>query len=89
MDIEILGVLFYKDSAEDTQSGSDEPLELETLGKLARMFDDNGYDRVLILQNSFAADPLPIASYVAAITKRLAFMVAHRPGFIAPTMAAR
>jgi alkanesulfonate monooxygenase len=89
MDIEILGVLFYKDTSEATQQGSTEPLELETIGKLARLFDENDYDRVLILQNSFAADPLPIASYVAAITKRLAFMVAHRPGFIAPTMAAR
>jgi alkanesulfonate monooxygenase len=89
MDIEILGVLFYKDTSEDAQQNGGAPLELDTLGKLARLFDENDYDRVLILQNSFAADPLPIASYVAAITKRLAFMVAHRPGFIAPTMAAR
>jgi len=89
MDIELLGVLFYKDSSEDGQQAGGAPLELETIGKLARLFEENDYDRVLILQNSFAADPLPIASYVAAITKRLAFMVAHRPGFIAPTMAAR
>jgi alkanesulfonate monooxygenase len=89
MDIELLGVLFYKDSSEDGQLAGGAPLELETIGKLARLFEENDYDRVLILQNSFAADPLPIASYVAAITKRLAFMVAHRPGFIAPTMAAR
>ena len=89
MDIELLGVLFYKDSSEDGQQAVGAPLELETIGKLAQLFEANDYDRVLILQNSFAADPLPIASYVAAITKRLAFMVAHRPGFIAPTMAAR
>ncbi len=89
MDIEILGVLFYKDSSEDAQRTDGAPLEIETIGKLAKLFDENDYDRVLILQNSFAADPFPIASYVAAITTRLAFMVAHRPGFIAPTMAAR
>jgi alkanesulfonate monooxygenase len=89
MSIEILGLLFHKDSSEAAQPGTGAPLELETIAKMARLYEENDYDRVLILQNSFAADPLPIASYVAAITKRLAFMVAHRPGFIAPTMAAR
>jgi alkanesulfonate monooxygenase len=89
MSLEILGLLFHKDSSESTQLGGGAPLELETIGKMARLYEENDYDRVLILQNSFAADPIPIACYVAAITKRLAFMVAHRPGFIAPTMAAR
>jgi alkanesulfonate monooxygenase len=32
---------------------------------------------------------MPIASYLAGITERLGFMVAHRPGFVSPTMAAR
>jgi alkanesulfonate monooxygenase len=89
MSIEILGVLFYKDSSEDGKKDGSAPLELDAIHKLARLFEDNDYDRVLILQNSFAADSFPIASYVAAITKRLAFMIAHRPGFVAPTMAAR
>jgi alkanesulfonate monooxygenase len=89
VDIEVLGLLFYKDSSETTQTAGGSPFEVETVRRMAQIFDDNDYDRVLILQNSFAADPIPIASFAAAITKKLAFMIAHRPGFIAPTMAAR
>ncbi|MET0364855.1 MAG: LLM class flavin-dependent oxidoreductase [Sphingobium sp.] len=88
MSIEILGVLFHKNVSEISPGGGS-PFELETVGALARAFDENDFDRVLILQNSFAADPLPIATYAAAITRRLSFMIAHRPGFVAPTMAAR
>lgn len=88
MTVEILGVLFHKNVSEISPSGG-APFELETVAQLARAYDENDFDRVLILQNSFAADPLPIACYAAAQTRRLAFMIAHRPGFIAPTMAAR
>lgn len=90
MSIEILGVLFHKNMSEisPAEPGS-RPFDTEMVGRLARAYDENDFDRVLILQNSFAADPLPIATYAAALTKRLAFMIAHRPGFVAPTMAAR
>ncbi|MFM2371354.1 MAG: hypothetical protein RIS85_1076, partial [Pseudomonadota bacterium] len=63
--------------------------DMQMIGQMARAFDASGFDRVLILQNSFAPDPFAIAAHVSAITQKLAFMVAHRPGFIAPTMAAR
>ncbi|MBB5686402.1 LLM class flavin-dependent oxidoreductase [Sphingobium boeckii] len=88
MSIEILGVLVHRNVSEI--SAAEGPVfDREMVGELARRFDDNDFDRVLILQNSFAPDPFAIATYAAAITNKLAFMVAHRPGFIAPTMAAR
>lgn len=88
MSLEILGVLLHRNASEITRA--DGPaFDVEMIGKLARAFDENGFDRVLILQNSYAPDPFAIANYAAAITQKLAFMVAHRPGFIAPTMAAR
>ncbi len=90
MALEILGVLLHRNASEITLADSAAPkFDVGMIGQMARAFDENGFDRVLILQNSFAPDPFAIAAHVSAITTRLAFMVAHRPGFIAPTMAAR
>lgn len=57
--------------------------------EIARAYEAAGYDRVLVGQNARSADSLVNASFVAAATSRLKLMIAHRPGFIAPTMAAR
>lgn len=57
--------------------------------EIARAYEAAGYDRVLVGQNARSSDSLVNASFVAAATSRLKLMVAHRPGFIAPTMAAR
>lgn len=54
-----------------------------------RAHDENGFDRVLIGYHSTAPDGWPIASFGAANTERLAFLIAHRPGFVAPSLAAR
>ncbi|EJU09942.1 alkanesulfonate monooxygenase [Sphingomonas sp. LH128] len=51
--------------------------------------EEAGFDRVLVGQTATWPDPLSTAAHIAAVTKTLKFMVAHRPGFIAPTMAAR
>ncbi|MBH0113342.1 LLM class flavin-dependent oxidoreductase [Novosphingobium sp. YJ-S2-02] len=59
------------------------------IAEAARGYEAAGYDRVLIGQNAKSADSLVTATWVAAATTRLKLMVAHRPGFIAPTMAAR
>ena len=48
-----------------------------------------GYDRVLIANTATMPDCHTIGAHVAASTTRLRLMLAHRPGFIAPTMAAR
>src|SRR6202167_541210 len=48
-----------------------------------------GFDRVLIGYSSSQPDGLQVAAYAAAHTERLGFLVAHRPGFVAPTLAAR
>lgn len=48
-----------------------------------------GYDKVLIANSATMPDSMAIATHVAANTTTLRMMIAHRPGFIAPTMAAR
>lgn len=51
--------------------------------------DDGGFDRILIGWFSNGPDGLALASHAAAYSKKISFLVAHRPGFMAPTNAAR
>lgn len=48
-----------------------------------------GFDRVLIGWHSNGPDGLQLAAHAAAHTRQVGFLVAHRPGFQAPTNAAR
>lgn len=55
----------------------------------AHAADGGGFDRVLIGWYSNGPDGLQLAAHAAAHTKQVGFLVAHRPGFQAPTTAAR
>jgi len=55
----------------------------------ARAHEDGGFDRVLVGYGSTGADGFVVTAHAAAATKRLGFLIAHRPGFVAPTLAAR
>jgi alkanesulfonate monooxygenase len=59
------------------------------ISRFARAHEEAGFDRILIAWGSTGPDALLVASQAAAATGRIGFMVAHRPGFIAPTLAAR
>ncbi len=48
-----------------------------------------GYDLVLVGYTSQSAEGFAVAGYAAAHTERLGYLIAHRPGFLAPTLAAR
>lgn len=48
-----------------------------------------GYDKVLIANAATMPDSMNIATFVAANTTTLQMLIAQRPGFIQPTMAAR
>lgn len=51
--------------------------------------EDAGFDQVLVGHSASGPDGLQVAAFAAAHTERLRFLVAHRPGFMAPTLAAR
>jgi alkanesulfonate monooxygenase len=51
--------------------------------------EEAGIDRLLIGQFSTWPDNAQIAAYVFANTSRIGALLAHRTGFVAPTMAAR
>ena len=54
-----------------------------------RVHEESGFDRVLIGYSSTGPDALSVAGYCASVTERIGFLIAHRPGFVTPTLAAR
>jgi len=61
----------------------------EVVRHTARVHEDADFDRVLIGYFADAPDGFILGADAAAATERLQFLLAHRPGFVAPTVAAR
>ncbi len=59
------------------------------LRSLAQAHEASGFARVLIGYGSVFPDGLHLGTYVTGVTETLGVMLAHRPGFVAPTLAAR
>lgn len=64
-------------------------IDPEYLVEFSQAHEQAGFDTVLIGHTSTSADGFQVAQYVAARTDKVRLLIAHRPGFIAPTMAAR
>ena len=54
----------------------------------AQAHDEGGFDRILIGWFSNGPDGFQIAAHAGAHTERVGFLVAHRPGFRSPSVAA-
>lgn len=87
MPVEFVGGLFPRNQFAGPGGGSAGKLDLKYLRDLARAHEHADFDRVLIANGG--GDPLHLATYAAAHTERLGFMIAHRPALSAPTIAAR
>ena len=55
----------------------------------ARAHEAAGFDMALVGYTSSSAEGFLVAMHAAARTERLHFVIAHRPGFVAPTLFAR
>jgi alkanesulfonate monooxygenase len=55
----------------------------------AQAHEAAGFDRILVPHHSTGPSAQLTIAYAAAHTERIHFMLAHRPGFVAPTLAAR
>ncbi|HEV7965492.1 MAG TPA: LLM class flavin-dependent oxidoreductase [Actinoplanes sp.] len=63
--------------------------DIDHARRYARALDDGGFDYTLVAYHSSAADANQLAQFVVNHTDRLKPMLAHRPGVIFPTHAAR
>jgi alkanesulfonate monooxygenase len=88
MPVEIIGYI-GNHNASETIPPSAPVINLEHIAAAAAIHENGGFDRVLFAFHSTSPESILIAQHVAAITTKLKLMIAHRPGFTAPTLAAR
>lgn len=88
MSVEFIGFIGTR-YASETHPPEGPIINLEHIEKVAKAHDDGGFDRALIAFHSTSPESILVAQHVASVTKRLGLMIAHRPGFTTPTLAAR
>jgi alkanesulfonate monooxygenase len=88
MTVEFCGMIStqYESESQTTQGPVVDP---EYVRRFARAHEDAGFDRILVALGSASPDPNQVAAFAMANTNRLKVLIAHRPGFIFPTVAAR
>src|ERR1700731_2929263 len=89
MPVEMIGWIASRVSSELIPA-SGPPFSAEVIAETARIHERAGFDRVLI--GYFSDEPpagFRVGGRAAAVTERLSFLLAPRPGFVAPPVAAR
>jgi alkanesulfonate monooxygenase len=88
MPVEMIGWIASRVSSElIPPAGS--PFDADVIAETARIHERAGFDRVLIGYFSDMPDGFLVGAHAASVTERLGFLLAHRPGFVAPPVAAR
>ncbi len=88
MSIEILGMIGHRLSSE-TIAPVGPVLDKDYITRFAQAHEQAGFDRVLVGYWSDQPDGFLVTALAGLATKKLGLLLAHRPGFIAPTLAAR
>ena len=88
MSIEFIGYIGTRLQSEiiPAQGPALDPAHVE---QAARIHEDGGFDRALVAFHSTSPESILVTAHAASVTRQLGFMIAHRPGFTAPTVAAR
>jgi alkanesulfonate monooxygenase len=89
MSVKFIGYIGFNNGSETQSAERSRVLDKTYVEAAARAQEDGGFDRVLIPFGSNSPESQIVAAHAAAITTRLGFLVAHRPGFTQPTVAAR
>lgn len=88
MPVEFIGFI-GNFNASETIARSGPVIDRNHIAAAAAIHENGGFDRVLLAFHSTTPESILVGQYVASITRNLRLMIAHRPGFTAPTLAAR
>ena len=88
MSVEFIGMLNTNGRSESRQPRGP-AIDKAYLAAIAQAHEHAGFDRALIGYHSVAADGFQVAGFAAAQTRKLKLLLAHRPGFVEPALAAR
>jgi alkanesulfonate monooxygenase len=89
MSLEFIGMIQPRKQSEIHPADKSVVLDKAYLKAFAQAHEAGGFDRVLIGYYADAPEGFQLGGYIAAHTQRLGLLLAHRPGFTAPTLAAR
>jgi len=92
MSVEFVGMIGTREASElygPTVSLTGGSIDLPYVRKFVKVHEDGGFDRVLVGYSSSGPDGFSVVSYASSISEKLKFLLAHRPGFVLPTLAAR
>ena len=88
MSVNFIGMITpHKNSEIFPSSGS--AIDQAYLQRFAQAHEQAGFDRVLVPYHSTGPDATLTIAQAAAVTEKIQLMLAQRPGFVAPTLAAR
>lgn len=88
MSIQFLGMIGHRLASEIIPASG--PLfDKQYIASFARAHEQAGFDRILVGYWSDQPDGFLVTAHAAAHTSTLKFLLAHRPGFVSPTLAAR
>ena len=88
MTVEFIGMIHHRQASEIHPPPA-MILDRGYIRDFAQAAEAGGFDRVLVGYFADGPDGFLVAAAAAAHTERLSFLVAHRPGFVVPTLAAR
>jgi alkanesulfonate monooxygenase len=88
MTFELIGMVGTQDASE-THGDHYGDVDAGYLTRFAQAHEEAGFDRVLIGYGATSPDGFAVAAHVLNATTRLKVLIAHRPGFVAPTLVAR
>ena len=88
MSVQFIGMIGHRLSSE-TLDASGPIFDKAYITRFAQVHEDAGFDRLLVGYWSDQPDGFLVTALAGLSTSRINFLLAHRPGFIAPTLAAR
>jgi alkanesulfonate monooxygenase len=88
MPVDFIGMISHR-LASEVIAPRGPTFDADFIREFARAHEQGGFDRILIGYYSNAPDGFLVAAHAAASTERLGLLLAHRPGFVSPTVAAR
>lgn len=86
--IEFIGMIQSR-IASEIHAPEGPAIDRDYVRAFAQAHESAGFDRILVPHHSTGPDATLTVAYAASVTERIGFMLAHRPGFVAPTLAAR
>jgi alkanesulfonate monooxygenase len=86
--VEFIGMI-QQHKVSETHLARGPALDIDYTRDFAQAHEKAGFDRILVPYQSTSPDAMLTVAYAAGVTQRIHFMLAHRPGFVAPTLAAR